>query len=304
MHVAIDIIAALVLFFFFLSGWHKGFLLSLLAVVRVVLAYGGAYYAGRYIGDWLGVFLYRPRIVMIPVTAGLAYVLIAFTFHILMWKIRKRHHEKEEKGDFHRPWPSSLLGGTITLSAGLFSMVFLFWLGDLFMTGVTGHSIPGADEAYFGRFVRRAVYEVAYGAAAKEGRESQAAAMARMISNPANGLSHLEKVLAASSVQQVLSDRQLAEDMLSGDPERIEQNASLQLLFNDREALEELRELGIVSGKETKSGFCENLARFGRNEKIRTSIENLQAKDLLRTDRILLLIRDPDFDVIVGELVK
>ena len=55
--------------------------------------------------------------------------------------------------------------------------------------------------------------------------------------------------------------------------------------------------------KETKSGLCEKLSRFGRNPEIQISIENLKAKRLLRTDKILELIRDPDFDVIVSEVV-
>ncbi len=42
MHIAIDILAAIILLFFFLRGWHKGFLISVLCVVRVIIAYGGA----------------------------------------------------------------------------------------------------------------------------------------------------------------------------------------------------------------------------------------------------------------------
>ena len=303
MHSVIDFTAALLMLFFFMTGWRKGWLLSILGVVRVILAYSAAYFAGRYLGYWLGGALYRPRIVMIPVVAGLTFVLITAIFHFKMCSIRDRRRVKEIEEEYRIPWLSRLLGGTINLTAGLLSLVFLFWLGDLFMTGVAGRPIPGTEQSVFGRFSRRAAYECVYFSLSKEGRESQAAAMARVISHPAKGMMHLEQVLAADSVQQLLTDRDFAKDVLSGDPERIQQNASLNRLFEDRSTLDELQELGLVSYKETKSGLCEKLSRFGRNPEIQISIENLKTKGLLRTDKIPELIRDPDFDVIVSEVV-
>jgi hypothetical protein len=301
MHVVIDSLSALVLLFFFMAGWRKGWLLSLMGVVRVILAYGAAYYAGRYLGYWCGAIFNRPRIVMMPVVAGLTFVVITLLFHLKMSSIRRRRLEKEE---YQIPWQSGLIGGTINLTAGLLSLIFIFWLGDLFMTGVAGRSLPGAEKSVFGRFARRTAYEIVYFSLSKEGHESQAAAMARVISNPAKGMTHLEQVLSADSVQQVLTDREFAKDLLSGDPQRIEQNASLNRLFEDRATLEEFRELGLVSGKETRSGLSEKLSRFGSNPNIQISIENLKTKQLLDTGKILQLIRDPDFDVIVSEVVK
>jgi len=304
MHIAIDSLAAIVLLFFFLSGWHKGFLLSLLGVARVVLAYGVSCFSGRYLGFWLGEATHRPRLVTIPVVAGLTFVLIAFAFHVVMYEIRAHHQEKERKHDFHRPFLSCFSGGAINLAAGTLTLVLLFWLGDLFMVGLTSVPIPGADRSNFGRFSRRMVYKVAYFAIPKKGNETQVDAMARMISNPAQGMGHLEKVIEAGSVQQLATDPQLAEDLLSGDADRIQQNAAIQRLFNDRATLDELRELGVLSGNETKSGLCEKMAAFGRNEKIQASIESLRERQLLDTGKITLLIRDPEFDTILAELIK
>ncbi len=301
MHIAIDILAGIILLFFFLAGWHKGILLSLLGVARVVLSYGVAYLSGRYLGYWLGAATHRPRLITIPVVAIVAFALIAFAFRIVMHNIRAHHKEKEKKEDFQLPIPSCLSGGAINLAAGTVSLALLFWLGDLFMVGTP---IPGADRSNFGRFSRRMVYEVSYATISKQDNKTQVAAMARMISNPGQGLEHLKNILAADSMRQVLADKEFASDLFSGDAERIAQNASLQRLFNDRATLDELRELGVVSGYETKSGLCNKLAAFGQNEKIRASLENLQAKQILDTNKITLLIRDPDFDAIVAELLK
>ena len=304
MHTAIDILAAIILLFFFLAGCHKGFLLSLLGVVRVVLAYSAAYFSGRYLGFWLGEIAHRPRIVTIPVCAGMAFVLITFGFHMLRHKIRMRHEEKEKAVGFHRPFLSLIGGGTINLAAGTLSLILLFWLGDLFLVGVAGVPIPGSDKAHFSRFARRTVYEAAYRIIPKQGRELQVASMAQMISNPSEGMDILERVISADSVQRLITDKQLAKDMLSGDPDRIQQNASIQQLFNDRATLDELRELGVLSGTETKTGLCDKLSAVGQNEKIQASLGRLKDREMLSTDKIPLLLRDPDFDIILGELVK
>ncbi|MDF7800550.1 CvpA family protein [Pontiellaceae bacterium B1224] len=304
MHIVIDILAAIILLFFLLAGWHKGFLLSALGVIRVILAYGVAYFAGRYLGSWLGEVAHRPRIVTIPVIAALTFVIITFIFHIIMTNIRENHREKEEKEDYTHPWYSSLGGSVINLSIGLFSLIFLFWLGEVFMVGTTGRSIPGAAESKFGEFARRAVYETVNVIVSRDGHESQAAATARVISDPDKGMQHLENLIAADSIQQLVLDKQFRDDLLSGDAERLEQNASLQMLFADQDTLNELKELGVLSGNEKKSVLCQNLSKFGSNEKIQASLQNLQAKDLLSTDQIIMLIRDPDFDIIIGEVLK
>jgi hypothetical protein len=306
MHIAIDILAGIILLFFFLSGWHKGFLLSLLGVVRVVLAYGIAYFSGRYIGFWLGEATNRPRLITIPVCAFFAFVLITFIFYIIMHGVRERHRGKETKEDFHRPLFSCFSGGTITLAAGTLSLALLFWLFDLFLVGVAGRSIPVADTSYFGRFARRTVYEASYFVIPKnDNNASQASAMANMISDPAPGMAHLGNALSADSIQQLVTDKQFAEDFMSGDAVRIEQNASLQQVFNDKSTLDELQQLGILSGYENDpAAISQRLASFGQNETIQTSIENLKAKQLLSTDKIKLLVRDRDFDAILCEMIR
>ncbi|QBG48131.1 CvpA family protein [Verrucomicrobia bacterium S94] len=304
MHIVIDILAVIVLLFFLLAGWHKGFLLSILSVVRVVLAYGAAFFAGRYIGAWLGEVAHRPRIVTIPVVAGLTFVVITFIFHVVMTNLRDTLREKEEKEDYSLPWYNALSGAAINLFIGLFSMIFLFWLGDIFSVGTTGKPIPGSAHSKFASLARRGTYEAVYMIGARKGRESQAAATARVISNPAQGMQHLENVMAADTIQALVKDRQFAEDLLSGDAGRIESNASLQALFRDEKTLEELKALGFFSGREKKSEICQSLSRFGRNEKIQTSLQSLKERDLLSTDKITLLIRDPEFDIIIGELLK
>lgn len=304
MHMAIDIIAGIVLLFFFLSGWHRGALLSMLGIARAVASYSAAYLVGRHLGSWLGAATQRPRIITIPVMAILTFTVIGLLFRIVMNGIRTRHRQKCEKEDFQLPLSSCVVGGTANLLAGTLSLALLFWLGELFLVGVSGNPLPGSGTSRFGRLSRSAVYGICYAILPKQGHETQAAALARVVANPAQGLDLLENILSADSVQQALHDPLLAKDLLSGDAARIRQNASMQRLIHDRRTLEALRSMGLLSGTETEEGLCDKLAGVGRNETIRSSIENLHEKNLLRGGNMALLIRDPDFDAIVAELVK
>lgn len=305
MHYIIDLIALILLLYFFLCGWRKGLLLASLGIARVVLAYGMAYIAGRYLGSWLGEVFYRPRIVMIPVTAGITFILITLLFYIGMNKVREKHRMQRSKEEhFHLPYYRCFLGGLVSMAAGLVSMIFVFWLGDLLITGLSGRGIAGSDQAAFGRFARRTTYEGVYALTARKDHESQAAAMARVLSNPAKGLNHLQRALSAKSVNQLLSDPYLPADLLSGNTLQIYHNASIQQLLGDHATRAELLELGIMAHRESEIEFCEKLARFGQNENIQASLQNLKARDLLRKDRILQLIRDPDFDIIVAEVAE
>jgi hypothetical protein len=65
-----------------------------------------------------------------------------------------------------------------------------------------------------------------------------------------------------------------------------------------------MREIGILSSKETKESLCKKLAAWGRNKRIRTSFESLQQREMLDSRTVMLLLRDPDFDIIVAELVR
>ncbi len=304
MHIAIDVLAVIFLLFIVLSGWYKGFLLSLLGVSRVLLAYVAAYFAGRYLGNWIGEVACRPRIVIIPLTASMVFIGVYFAFHLVMSRIQEKHAIKVEEENHKRPLISHLAGAGINLTIGLPSILLFFWLAELFLVGVANTTIPGLAESHTGQIMRRVAYRVARASLPKSIEENQADALANTFANPAEGMQLLGKVLSAQSIEDLRNNEWVLSDLLSGNPEIIKQNVAIQQVLADRATLENLRDLGLLSGSETKTGLYEKLATWGKNEKIRQSFYNLRDRDLLRTDKLLLLLRDPDFDVIVGELVR
>ena len=302
MQYVLDGLALVFVIFFFLSGWHKGILISFLSGVRLLVATVVAYLIARYLGGWLAPIINRPRIILVPSIAIFVFAAILFLFKYIFFRIRLARKELEEE-KFKRPIWRCFIGGVINLLFGTFVLAEFFWLAELFVVIVGGRTLPGAEEAKFSQFSRRMVYEIAYAAIPKEGRESQVASMARMISHPGSGMKKLKEILDAKSFQAVLKDEDFRKELLSGDPKRIEDTPVMQELFKDQKTIDALYSFGIISST-NQVQLCEQLSVLGKNEVINSSIESLQTKKLLEKDKIMQLIRDPDFDTIMGELLK
>lgn len=304
MHIAIDVVAGVFLLFAFLAGWYRGFALSLLGVARTVVSVAAAYFAGRYLGNWIGLAAHRPRIVTIPAAGGMAFILVFFAFYLAMQWIRENHAEKVEKEDHRRPFISGLAGGAISLAVAVPVLLLFFWTTELFLVGVANTALPGLAESHAGRATHQAAYRIARILAPAGIDPDQADALARSAASPAQSMDRLEEILTAPSVEGLRTNKQVVADILSGDPETIRTNAAIQQVLADRPTLRNLRDLGILSSHETKTSLCEKLASWGKNEKIRASFNSLRERDLFHTDKLALLLRDPDFDTILGEIVK
>lgn len=195
-------------------------------------------------------------------------------------------------------------GGAVNAAGAILPLILIFWLAELVATGATGNTFLGAAESRFGAFSRRTLYETINFAISTRGKESQSAAIARAISYPSSGLNHLKAALESPAIQDALKDADLTQALQSGDPNEIEDNPAFHTLFSDEETRNELVELGIIARKETPHEFAQKLAVFGQNENIRFSIKSLQERDLLQKNKILLLIRDPEFDAILEEMLS
>jgi hypothetical protein len=221
-----------------------------------------------------------------------------------MWRLQEKRRIKKEKGEMRAAWFSGTLGGAVNALGTILPLILIFWIAELISTGATGHTFPGAEDSRFGAFSRRALYETIYFSISKDGGESQGAAIAGAISNPSSGLNHLKAALESPQIQNALKDDSLTQAVQSGDLGEIEQNRAFRTIFSDIRTHNELVELGIISRRETPHEFAQKLAVFGQNENISFSIKSLIERDLLQTDRILLLIRDPEFDAILEEMMS
>jgi uncharacterized membrane protein required for colicin V production len=311
MHHFIDILAIIVLSFFFVNGWRRGFLVSALGVIRIIISLSLALFIGEWLGSLMADKLYKPRLATWFACGLVTFSLVAFAFRILIVELHDRNQRRKEKEGVKLGILSRMSGGLISLTASAFTLTLLYWLIELLLVALMNTSIPGGGESKTGPFARRTVYEITYKLAARDGKEEQAAATARMVSDPAAGFFATEEVLKAPSVQQLFGNPEFAQEFLSGDAVTIKNSTSMQNFFHDEETLNHLRNLGVLSKKDTQTGVSEKLAAMGRklqeklsDEKIQACIDKLKEREMLSPEKIPELVRDPYFHYILDTVLK
>jgi len=306
-----DILASFTLLFFFLTGWHRGFVVSTLRIASVVTSYVGAVFTAKNLGGVIAETIGWPRIIAIPMIGIFTYVTITLIFSLIIHQVVKRHRKREEEDEFHLSITNCFWGGTVSLIAGIAVLIVAFWMYDTFKAGVFGRSFPDADDSRFGTISRKVVYQTAYAAIPKnEDSREQAEKLARLISEPSLTTKKVEAVLNEASIQQMATDKQFGKDFLSGDAERIRQNETLQALFRDHKTLDQLQELGVISGYDTHDRIAEKLAKAGTrmqaklsDPKIQGYVAQLQHDNMLTPEKIPMLLRDRRFLLILDGLM-
>lgn len=314
MHWFIDILALIVLLFFLMNGWRRGTLLSLLGVARILVSFLIACVVGKYLGNWLANTFYRPRLITIPAIGICTFSIVAFIFRIAIVEIRDHQKDKAEQDGLHIPILSRLSGSVICGASSIMALAILFWVLDMFLAGFFGVSVPGAEKSKFAASARRIVYETSYRLTARKGKESQAAAMSSMVSNPNKGFKTMESILEADSIQSMLTTPQFATDFLSGEAARIQTNETMQAFFNDTETLQYLRDFGALPRNEeerTPAVISDKMAQLGskmqaklNDEQIQICIDQLKQEKMLAPAKIPELVRDGRFHIILDGLLK
>ena len=304
MHLLLDSLTALILLLFLWSGWINGTRISLLRMLQMIMALMVGIVAGRYLGNWIGEWANRPRIVTIPTIGLFSGTLAYFIFHVIIANLidqRETHlqtiHPLRRFIDRTGGFILSALSAIIIISA-------LFWSANLLFALTKGTPLPGAEKSIGAQQAESLIYQTACRTAATRNEAHHAVALANTLSKPAQTIALSKTILEAISIQQLLNDPMIGADLLSGNAARIQQNSALKNLFSDRKTLNHIRQIGLLTGKETQASICQQLARIGANPTIRTALSNLHTRDLLHPDQLLQLIRDPDFDLIIGECLN
>ena len=304
MHLLLDSLTMLILLLFLRRGWINGSRIAFLRMLQVLIALIVGYTAGRYLGNGIAEWANRPRIITIPTIGLFSGTLTYFIFHVIISHLID--HRKNHLPSMHplQRWIDRAGGITLSTLSALIIISALFWSANLLFALTKGTTLPAAEKSIAAQQTQHLIYQTTCRAAATKNEAHHAVVLANTISKPAQTIALSKTILEATSIQHLLNDPTIGADLLSGDPARIQQNSSLKALFSDRKTLQHIRQIGLLTGKETQTSICQQLARIGTNPTIRTALSNLQTRDLLHPDQLLQLIRDPDFDLILGECLN
>ena len=316
MNLLIDIFAVLLLLIYLHIGWKHGTRISLLRITQLIAALLIGLLAGRYLGNAIGQWANRPRVVTIPSLGIFAATLTYFLFHL-----RIHHHLDQRPNQLKkRHLLSNLLdrtGGLLlsALSATLL-LTALLWLANLTTALTLAKPLPGSQKSIAAQTTQNLLYQTAARTLTPHRDAHHALALAHTLSQPHQTIQTARNILQAQTIQQLINDTTIGPDLLSADPQRIQNNPPPQAPLHHPPPphpppphpppppLNHRRQLGLLTGNEKKSDLCQQLATLAANPTIRNSLNNLHARGLLHPDQLIPLIRDPDLDLIIGEWLQ
>ncbi|MEC8753058.1 MAG: CvpA family protein [Verrucomicrobiota bacterium] len=289
MALAFDIICFILFLFFLYKGSKEGLIVSIFKILQIILAISISFLIGIKIGSFLGETFNRPRIVTIPAVIILMISTIFYLFHIFINFFLEK--SKSNKNSF---------SGLGIIFGGIFGFIIIIstcWFINIF-AAVKYENHTFINKTYTSKISQKTIYEVTnniYSFSNSSINESTA----KIISSPNSTILSVKKIISSNLIQNIIEDPEIGEIIKTGSPKQILQNESMKELFSNKIIINEFKNLGI-----TKKILLNSIIKIGQNKLIMNSLINLKSKDLFNFNNFNLLIRDPDFDCIIGELIK
>jgi uncharacterized membrane protein required for colicin V production len=301
MHLFIEAIALWFLIVLLKRGWQAGFVITCLRFGQMSLAILLTVLAGRYLGNAIAEWAYRPRIITIPATGLLVGSITLYLAELHIMRRQANRVTQSHRGfSFGRPL-DRFFGLVISLLTAAILLPLLLWMAQLTTTYLSTDAAKTMQKSWTMRQSNQLIETGLYQLFSRSTDPLHAHALAYSLAHPLHTQQALQEILAAPSLQRLIHDPEIGRDLLSGDATQIEKNSSVVIFFADRETLLKLKDIGIFKGNETRTLLTQRAAILGKNKTAQAAIISLRERGLLRPDKVIALIRDPDFDRLIGE---
>lgn len=304
MNLIIDGLSLIILLIFARTGWMCGFKITSFRIIQLISALIVGYVSGRYFGNWFSDWAYRPRIITIPTLGLFGASLSYFIFHVIISSQIEKRQFHLKSHNFFLTLLGRFSGTLLSLLIAITLINTLLWTSNLMYVLKKGQSLPGAQKSIVSNKSESLIYHSACRILATWNEAHRSVAIATAISNPSDTVLKLKYILMAPTIQKLIVDPTIQADLTSGDINQLKNNLALSNLLNDSETLSKIREIGILSGKETKNSLYKKFILLAKNTNIQASLRKLKERNLLNHNELLKLIRDPEFDTIIAEFLK
>ena len=304
MHLLVEVISLLLILVVLKRGWQAGFVITCLRFGQVSLAILLTLLAGRYLGNAIADWAYRPRIITIPATGLLAGSITLYLAELRILRTQAKRAEKTHRWFSLGRHLDRLFGLAIGGLTAAILLPILLWAGQLSATCLSTDVARTLQKSWTLRQSSTLIETRLYHLFSRSTDALHAHALAYSIAHPLHTQQALQEILAAPSLQRLLNDPDLGQDLLSGDATQIGANQSVSAFFADRETLLKLKGIGLFKGSETRSLLTQRAAILGKNKTAQAAMIRLRERGLLRPEKVIALIRDPDFDRLIGEWLQ
>ena len=317
MLLIVDIIAVLILSYFFFKGFRRGFIISVLGIVGLICAYIGAYLLYQPLGSWFQERYELPNIAAYAVGGLCAFICIYLFFSVISGFISWRRRRMAKKDGVEEVGLlDKVLGGALGVVIGGAVVVMLFWLYNMAQISPVGKKLPDLSGSASARASEAAVRSGAYAIAKNTTKDKDLSnAIARSVSNPLKMTENVQKIMEHPKVEALSADPEFLGSVLHGDEELIRKNPALNDMLEDPEVMNIARELGLVAynekPEELKDEAAKKLARIGRNfgkiqndPEIQAILNDRDVQAKLESQDIAGLLKDQKFHKLIKRVME
>jgi len=312
----LDVFAAVILLLIVYKGYENGVVLAFIGIITFFASYFLSYTlavpAGNAIHDATGLY----RFVAVP-AGGLA---VFFVINILsflpkfIYKRIMRTKVEDKDGNvktFYKPHTASrVIAVGLMLPVGLFMVSFIYW---------GGNALSPEDVGMKNRimaFPAKKLLEV--GLATTFGEDDDltysTGQLTELITNPSTASEKISDVLREPTVQQLMHDTTLLNDIRSGNPDLLLKNRGFRKLLSDDEAMLKLHRVGMVSDDYKDPDYAKFLAlrlseagirmrNIENDPGIKELVSELQSGGGLTQEKVRSIITDKRFLKLVDGLM-
>ena len=304
----IDIVVLIYLGYSVVTGYKRGFLLSLITLAGIVCSYLGAYLLGPAVGTVIHDQYSSPKIVSMVIGSMIVFFIIALIFsstkNYLILKNKKTVKQKDRKKQLSIT--SRISGATIKFCVALIMVSVAIWGYSLLRVSPMKSLVPAVDASIALKVSRSIINQGAYMVISSLVPErDKARRLANLISRPEKSLNNVNNVVNNPRMREMLADKTFMDDLLSGDQDKILANEKFAAVMDDEEVMEQVKNLDAsesADNDEYKKQFAQKMATMGAKIKIfiddpevKKNIESLKADDLLKAENVKELLTDSRF---------
>jgi uncharacterized membrane protein required for colicin V production len=306
--IIVDILALLILLYYFFRGYRRGFVISVLGIIGLICASLGAYLLFRPLGDWFQATYNLSPVVSYAIAAISAFIVIYVFFFIISGFIswRRRARAKRE-GEPEVAFADKLLGGILGAVIGFILIVVLVWVYNMVQFSVFSGKLPDINSTVSGRSAEAAIRAGTNLMAKKMTRDPEMSqTIARTMTNPARTAVDMQKLLNHPKVEALADDQEFLGAVLKGDEAIILKTPAFNEMLDDPEVMRIATDLGLMSPGEKpeaiKKEAAARLAKVGRNfDKIKNDpevqeiLQDKEIQEKIDKEDVQGLLTDPKF---------
>ncbi len=316
MLLIVDLIALVIMIYYFHKGYQRGLFLSTLSIIRLICAYFSAYLFFKPLGQMILNQYALPKYLALAIGGFIAffivYMFLSIVIRIISWLRRTRKSSLIKTGSV---WLDKLLGSMSGAIVGLAMIAIILWAYNIAKFSQMGSFLPDISNSIAAQMSSSIIEKGTYLIADKSlDQKEMARAISKSVSNPGKTINDMQDLMNSPKIQKLSDDKEFVNAMLKGEVDKIKRNPTLNRVLEDSEIIDKVKNLGFIANdykpQEMKTEVAEKLAKAGKeinkiknDPKIQKLLADNTLKEKIDRQNIGEMLKDNKFRKLINRMM-